>query len=388
MLTPIRSASHKRPAMDEPPLPLPGLSPVAGRSVKACVDDGSLSSDAGVLVPREVERRPGVAERLAGCLENPRDPALITHALADMVCFRMLTIAAGYDATSLRSDPVFRMRRGSRPPAVLWPLSRRSRGWRTWPTRAPCCASEAPRWSASTGRQLARTKPSCASSSAASRAWRRDRRGSPRPVIDPVPQRLRAPKPPRSDRPLPVASTRDCASNRCSLARPGRKTHARLNQTGWDRRVTTDGRADVDCGDGRGKRKTMPSVRGRAQGGIESDRRRMVDRRGWPSLGGVIGAGDGGPTPSARRRAEPACWTTPQIAAKEGQSFGSAMRLDLRRDVEPAGFELARGWSPGPCRRGPFGHPRRQHRRSEKEWYHHPGSNGGPLDPQSSALTS
>jgi len=46
-------------------LPLPGLTPVAGRSVKACFDGGLLSSDAGVLVLREVESRLGLAERLA-----------------------------------------------------------------------------------------------------------------------------------------------------------------------------------------------------------------------------------------------------------------------------------------------------------------------------------
>ena len=164
MLTPIRSASHKRPAMNEPLLPLPGLSPVAGRSVKACVDDGSLSSDAGVLVQREVERRPDVAERLAGCLKDPRDPALITHALADMVCFRMLTIAAAtmpracgpIPCSGCAGDRALRPFSGlSADDLAAGEHGRRAR---------PCCASEAPRWSASTGRQLARTKPSCASS--------------------------------------------------------------------------------------------------------------------------------------------------------------------------------------------------------------------------------
>ncbi len=66
--------------MDDLTLPLPGLSPVAGRPVKACFDGGSLSSDAGVLVLREVEGRLDVAERLARCLDDPRDPALITHS--------------------------------------------------------------------------------------------------------------------------------------------------------------------------------------------------------------------------------------------------------------------------------------------------------------------
>ena len=105
--------------MDDSTLPLPGLSPVAGRAVKACFDGGALSSDAGVLVLREIESRLGVAKRLAGCLDDPRDPALITHSLSDMIRFRLLMIAAGYedgnDATSLRSDPMFKMAQGIAP---------------------------------------------------------------------------------------------------------------------------------------------------------------------------------------------------------------------------------------------------------------------------------
>ena len=105
--------------MDDFTLPLPGLSPIAGRPVKACFDGGSLSSDAGVLVLREVEGRLGVAKRLARCLDDPRDPALITHSLADTIRFRMLMIAAGYedgnDAASLRQDPVFKMAQGIAP---------------------------------------------------------------------------------------------------------------------------------------------------------------------------------------------------------------------------------------------------------------------------------
>ena len=40
-------------------LPLPGLSPVGGKTVVAKFDGGLLSSDAGVLVLREVEQRAG-----------------------------------------------------------------------------------------------------------------------------------------------------------------------------------------------------------------------------------------------------------------------------------------------------------------------------------------
>lgn len=99
--------------MVDPTLPLPGLSPVSGKAVAVRFDGGQLSSDGGLLVLREVERRLGVADRLAACINDPRAPDLITHSLAEIIRFRMLMIAAGYedgnDATSLRLDPMFKM---------------------------------------------------------------------------------------------------------------------------------------------------------------------------------------------------------------------------------------------------------------------------------------
>jgi hypothetical protein len=99
--------------MNDPTLPLLGLSPVAGKSVVAKFDGGLLSSDGGIVVLREVEQRLRVADRLAACLEDPRAPEQITHTLADIIRFRLLMIAAGYedgnDALSLRHDPLFKM---------------------------------------------------------------------------------------------------------------------------------------------------------------------------------------------------------------------------------------------------------------------------------------
>ena len=61
--------------MDDPMLPLPGLSPVLGKSVVARFDGGQLSSDAGVLVLREIEQRLRVSRngwRLASAIHGPR----------------------------------------------------------------------------------------------------------------------------------------------------------------------------------------------------------------------------------------------------------------------------------------------------------------------------
>ncbi len=98
---------------------LPGLSPVAAKPVHAAFDGGRLTSDAGVLVLAEVERRLDLAERLARCLADPRSPGQVHYTIAEMIRFRVLLIAAGYpdanDCDALRADPAFKMAVG-RPP--------------------------------------------------------------------------------------------------------------------------------------------------------------------------------------------------------------------------------------------------------------------------------
>ena len=92
---------------------LPGLSPVQGKAVVARFDGGRLSSEGGLLVLREVERRLGLADRLAACLNDPRAPEKVVHRLAQIIRFRIMMIAAGYedgnDADTLRRDPMFKL---------------------------------------------------------------------------------------------------------------------------------------------------------------------------------------------------------------------------------------------------------------------------------------
>jgi Transposase DDE domain group 1 len=120
LLKPICAIFEGSPsAMNDPMLPLPGLSPVLGKPVVARFDGGLLSSDAGVLVLREIEQRLRVAERLAACIDDPRAQNQIVHGLASLIRFRMLMIASGYedgnDATALRSDPAFKLAEGVLP---------------------------------------------------------------------------------------------------------------------------------------------------------------------------------------------------------------------------------------------------------------------------------
>ncbi len=63
---------------------------------------------------REIESRLGVADRLAACAPDPRAAERIEHGIADILRFRMLMIAAGYedgnDAASLAARPGFQAR--------------------------------------------------------------------------------------------------------------------------------------------------------------------------------------------------------------------------------------------------------------------------------------
>ena len=92
---------------------LPGLSPVAGKSLTANRDAGNLTSNAGLMALREAALGLRLGARMAAHIPDARDPLLITHTYADMVTARMMMIAAGYedcdDADALRHDPAFKM---------------------------------------------------------------------------------------------------------------------------------------------------------------------------------------------------------------------------------------------------------------------------------------
>ena len=89
------------------------------QKVTAAFDGGLISSEGGLVLLREEERRICLADLLANCLRDRRDPALVTHGLAGMLRFRMLAVACGYedadDCDSLRFDPLFKLAVGRAP---------------------------------------------------------------------------------------------------------------------------------------------------------------------------------------------------------------------------------------------------------------------------------
>ena len=121
LLTPIssRSFAPATAAMIDDTTPLFSFPAVEGKKVTAAFDGGRISSDGGVMLLSLAEQRLGVAERLAGCIPDRRDPWRIAHTIADMIRARVLAICCGYedadDLDDLRSDPAFKLACGRLP---------------------------------------------------------------------------------------------------------------------------------------------------------------------------------------------------------------------------------------------------------------------------------
>jgi hypothetical protein len=96
-----------------------GFPAIKRKKVTATFDGGRLTSDGGVLLLAAVERDLGIAEQFAGLIADPRNPAFITHSVADILRARMLAIACGYedadDLDYLRDDPGFKLACGRLP---------------------------------------------------------------------------------------------------------------------------------------------------------------------------------------------------------------------------------------------------------------------------------
>ena len=63
------------------------LPAVQRKKVTADFAGGSISSDGGLVLLRAAERRFGLAEALAGCIREWRDPERVVHTLPGDVAF-------------------------------------------------------------------------------------------------------------------------------------------------------------------------------------------------------------------------------------------------------------------------------------------------------------
>src|SRR5919206_2422262 len=94
------------------PAPL-HLAPVGTKAVELDFDGGRLSSDAGVVLLKDIDDQLGLTRALAAVLSDPRDARRIHFTPEDILKQRVFQIAAGYedanDANTLRHEPIFKL---------------------------------------------------------------------------------------------------------------------------------------------------------------------------------------------------------------------------------------------------------------------------------------
>jgi hypothetical protein len=89
------------------------FSRLRGKKIQADFNGGAITSDAGVLLLREVDKRIGLIDQINDCIADPRNPFFVTHTQRSMLAQRIMAIAQGYedlnDHQTLKEDPLFQM---------------------------------------------------------------------------------------------------------------------------------------------------------------------------------------------------------------------------------------------------------------------------------------
>jgi len=105
MKTPLAASS----STDCSPQPLL-FQDLGSRKVVADFSGGTLSTDAGALLLRQVDSHLGLTTELAQCFCDQRAPAWVDHSVQEMLCQRLFGTALGYedvnDHQRLRLDPL------------------------------------------------------------------------------------------------------------------------------------------------------------------------------------------------------------------------------------------------------------------------------------------
>lgn len=102
------------------------------REIVARFDGGRITSDAGGLLLREVERLTGIMRQFAACFTDHRNPDRIEHTVEELVAQRVYALALGYedlnDHDDLRHDALLGVLVGKKDPLGHTRARRRDRG--------------------------------------------------------------------------------------------------------------------------------------------------------------------------------------------------------------------------------------------------------------------
>lgn len=97
----------------------PALKRLRRQAVEVDFDGGTLTSDGGLVLLREVDRKLDLIRRIDQAIPDPRDPIYTAHPQAEILTSRIFGIAAGYedanDHDQLRHDPAFQVAAGRTP---------------------------------------------------------------------------------------------------------------------------------------------------------------------------------------------------------------------------------------------------------------------------------
>jgi hypothetical protein len=103
---------------DDTPLPF-DLPAVERKKLTVDFEGGNQSSDGGLLLLRQAERRLGVCRRLAEAMPDRRDQSRVRHGMMELVAARAFAITCGYkdgnDLDRLRHDPLLKLAVGRAP---------------------------------------------------------------------------------------------------------------------------------------------------------------------------------------------------------------------------------------------------------------------------------
>ena len=84
--------------------------PLGRREVRVGFDGGTITSDGGGLLLREVEKRTGIVAGFAACFRDHRKAERIEHTVRELVAQRVYGLALGYedlnDHDEMRRDPL------------------------------------------------------------------------------------------------------------------------------------------------------------------------------------------------------------------------------------------------------------------------------------------
>jgi hypothetical protein len=88
--------------------------PLGRRAVVGRFDGGTITSDAGALLLREVDRTTSIIEKFAACFTDLRDQDLIEPELKELIAQRVYALTLGYPYIDLFVQ-VYRKLRALRP---------------------------------------------------------------------------------------------------------------------------------------------------------------------------------------------------------------------------------------------------------------------------------